>query len=219
MQKDRTRTRSLVEFVCRELERRIINGELPPGTRLEESSVARELGVSRTPVREAIRQLAAARLVEHSPNRSAVVARPGREELVSLFESAAELEALCARFAAARMRGLDRIELQRLAEACEAAADRSDMLAYAEANERMHEFIWQAAGNNTLRELMGMIRARTAPFRLQQFRHADRVQASLAEHRAIVEALIAGDAEAAAEAMRMHLTHAGRKVLQFVFPG
>lgn len=215
----RKRTRSLVDYVRREMEQRIITGELAPGTRLEEAAIARELGVSRTPVREAVRQLAAARLVEQALNRSAVVAKPDRDELASLFETTAELEALCAGFAAGRMRQIDRPELERLCKACETAAQAGDLAGYADANELFHDFIWQAAANASLREVMAMIRTRTAPFRMAQFSDPMRVEASIREHRRIFEAISAGDADAAATAMRDHLAGAGRKVLKFVFPG
>ena len=85
-----------------------MRGTFQPGAALDEMELARRFGVSRTPVREAIRQLAASGLIDARAHRAAVVARPSEERLLGMFEAMAELEALCAGFAAERMTGAER---------------------------------------------------------------------------------------------------------------
>src|SRR5207253_5873840 len=86
----------------------IVRGALPPGASLDETEIARRFNVSRTPVREALRQLAVSGLVEARPHRGAVVARPSLDRLTAMFEAMAELEALCAGLAAERMAAAER---------------------------------------------------------------------------------------------------------------
>src|SRR6185312_5054579 len=103
---------TLAETLRLQLADAIVRGALQPGTALDETELARRFAVSRTPVREAIRLLAASGMVETPAHRAAVVARPTSERLAGMFEVMAELEALCAALAAGRMTGIDRRELE-----------------------------------------------------------------------------------------------------------
>src|SRR5689334_4325984 len=94
----------------------IIRGVLPPGAPLDETDIARRFKVSRTPVREALRQLAASGLIETRAHRGAIVARPSTEQLIGMFEAMAELEALCAKIAAERMTSPERTALEAVHE-------------------------------------------------------------------------------------------------------
>src|SRR5664279_6485642 len=94
----------------------IVRGVLPPGSALDETDIARRFSVSRTPVREALRQLAASGLVDARAHRGSVVARPSIERLTGMFEAMAELEALCAGLAAARMPAAERHRLEAIHE-------------------------------------------------------------------------------------------------------
>jgi len=183
----------------------IAAGRLAPGTPLEEERLAAAHGVSRTPVREALRLLAATGLVEQRPRRGAVVSRPDPRRLAEMFQAMAELEAICAGLCA---RGMDRAARQRL-RARHAAMARlaaaGDLAAYREANVAFHEALYAGAGNAYLAELAGTTRQRLAPFRAAQLGGRDRLAASHAEHGAIVAAILAGDASAAGAAVRAHL--------------
>ena len=104
--------RTLAENLRHQLADEIMTGVLAPGVALDETEIARRFGVSRTPVREAIRLLNASGLVEARPHRAAVVAQPSPARLVGMFEAMAELEALCATFAAERMTRIERQALE-----------------------------------------------------------------------------------------------------------
>ncbi len=183
----------------------IVSGALEPGTPLDEALFARRFGVSRTPIREAIRQLSAVGLVQVRPHRGAVVALPTPQELQGMFEVMAELEALCAGLSALHMTATERRDLERLHKALGTIARRGDPLRYHEANESFHGAIYAGTHNSYLAEITAMTRLRVAPFRRAQFRASGRLDLSHKEHEQVVKAIIAGDRELAAQAMRDHI--------------
>lgn len=210
-------TPSLVTYVRQQIERRIISGELRPGARLEEKTMATELDVSRTPVREALRQLLAARLIEQSPNRTAIVAMPSRNEISNLFETTAELEAVAARFSAGRIREMDKSRLIEARDACEKMLQANEQAAYGKFNEQYHDLICTSTGNPSLRDVVHSLRIRLAPFRHAQFSDSARMKESNEEHMRITAAILAGNGDEAAEEMRMHINNAGVSVLNMLF--
>lgn len=193
-----------------ELADEIARGRLEPGSALDETSLAERFGVSRTPVREALRELTAAGLVEHRPHRGAVVAMIDARRLDEMFVVMAELEALCAGLAATSMTAAERAELDAMhAEAAELVR-LGDLAAYREANDRFHEFIYAASHNPFLEETVLGVRRRVLAFRRAQFHGLGRLAVSHAEHERVVRALQRGDREAAVREMRAHLTSSGR---------
>ena len=183
----------------------IAAGRLPPGTPLEEERLAAAHGVSRTPVREALRLLAATGLVEQRPRRGAVVSRPDPRRLAEMFQAMAELEASCATLCARAMGKAARARLAARHAAMGRLAEEGDLRAYQEENVAFHEALYAGAGNGYLAELAQATRVRLAPFRAAQLGGQDRLAASHAEHGAIVAAILAGDGAAAAAAVRAHL--------------
>ncbi len=161
--------------------------------------------MSRTPVREAIRQLAASGLVEARPHRGAVVARPSEERLLGMFEAMAELEALCAGLAAERMTGGERRALEAAHEELRALIQSGDPQRYHEINEAFHGAIYAGAHNAYLAEMTLATRARVQPFRRAQFRNLGRLAKSHGEHDRVVVAILRGDRDGAASAMRAHI--------------
>jgi DNA-binding GntR family transcriptional regulator len=183
----------------------IVRGALPPGAPLDESEIARRFKVSRTPVREALRQLVASGLVFSRAHRGAVVARPSIERLTGMFEAMAELEALCAGLAAERMPAAER-------QALEAVHEELRLLSYAgnpdrfhEVNERFHNAIYAGSQNGYIAEMTLATRVRVQPFRRAQFRNLGRLAKSHAEHDRVVIAIMRGDRVGAAGAMRAHI--------------
>ncbi|MDT8345301.1 MAG: GntR family transcriptional regulator [Thermohalobaculum sp.] len=189
----------------------ILTGELGPGSRLDEVSLATRFGVSRTPIREALLQLASSGLVVLRPRRGAVVAEIGPRRMVEMFEVMAELEAICARLAARRATKDDEARIVAHHGACSTAAAASDEDAYYYENEAFHEVIDAAAHQEFLSEQTRALRHRLKPYRRLQLRARGRVQTSFNEHEAIVHAILAHDADAAAEAMRAHIVVQGER--------
>ena len=178
---------------------------LPPGAALDETEIARRFQVSRTPVREAIRQLAASGLIEMRAHRSSIVARPSTAQLIGMFEAMAELEALCARMAAERMTIAERDALEAAHEELRLLVRYGNPQPYHEVNEAFHSTIYSGAHNDYLAQLTQATRARVRPFRRAQFRNLGRLAKSHAEHDLVVSAILRGDREGAARAMRDHI--------------
>lgn len=196
-----TRTESLRLQIADE----IVSGVLAPGTPLDEQELAARFGVSRTPVREAIRQLSASGLVSVRPHRGAVVALPTPAQLNDMFEAMAELEALCAGMAARNMTVPDRRGLEALHNDLRLLVHEGDPTSYHEKNEAFHAAIYSGSHNGYLAELTLMTRTRVAPFRRAQFRATGRLGGSYQEHDLIVQAILRGDQQGAGDAMRAHI--------------
>lgn len=183
----------------------ITRGTLPPGTALDETALAARFGVSRTPVREALRELTASGLVDARPHRGAVVARPSVERLQNMFDVMAELEALCAGLCALNMTPPERQKLEQLHADMSEFMRQGDFTAYREANEQFHTSIYAGSHNDYLVEITLGTRRRLSPFRRAQFRALGRLALSHAEHDQVVTAILRGDRDGAAAAMRSHI--------------
>ncbi|HEX7272782.1 MAG TPA: GntR family transcriptional regulator [Casimicrobiaceae bacterium] len=202
-----TRTQALREAI----EDRIATGAFPPGMRLDESELAQQFGVSRTPLREALIQLSSMGVVSTRPRRGAVVADVTPQRLLEMFEVMAELEAMCARLAARRMSKADEEELLAAHRACEAAVTAADPDDYYHKNERFHHAIYRASHSGFLAELAIALQRRLRPYRRLQLRVRNRMSTSFSEHVQIVEAIAQGDPEAAADRLRQHILVQGTR--------
>jgi DNA-binding GntR family transcriptional regulator len=183
----------------------IVRGALAPGAPLDETDIARRFNVSRTPVREALRQLAASGLVDARAHRGAVVARPSLERLTGMFEAMAELEALCAGLAAERMPAADRQRLEMIHEELRVLSHAGNPERFHAINERFHNAIYAGSKNGYIAEMTLATRVRVQPFRRAQFRNLGRLAKSHAEHDRVVVAIMRGDRVGAAAAMRAHI--------------
>ncbi len=194
-----------VEMLVRRLSAGIVEGAIAPGVRLDEQSLAERFEVSRTPVREALAQLAAHGLVERRPHRGVVVAGLSMERLLHLFELMTELEGVCARLAALRMTDAERAALAADHLGARALAQTEDSARYADANRLFHLAIYDGAHNPELVNTTRDVRNRLAPFRRAQFQVHGRPSASWVEHDAVAQAILAQDGERACAAMRAHI--------------
>jgi DNA-binding GntR family transcriptional regulator len=183
----------------------IVRGTLRPGAPLDETDIARRFNVSRTPVREALRQLVASGLVEARAHRGAVVARPSIERLTGMFEAMAELEALCAGLAAERMTPVERHRLEAVHEELRLLSYAGNPDRFHEVNERFHNTIYAGSQNAYIAEMTLATRVRVQPFRRAQFRNLGRLAKSQVEHDRVVVAILRGDKAGAAAAMRDHI--------------
>ena len=199
------------EHVRELIEEGIATGKFPPGMRLDEVELAQRFDVSRTPLREALFQLASAGIVEMQPRRGTVVAEVSPHRMVEMFEVMGELEAMCGRLAARRMTERERAELMAAHDACRAARDAGDTDGYFYCNDRFHAAIYSGSHNAFLHEQAVQLHRRLRPYRRLQLHVRNRMGVSFHEHEAIVQAIQAGDAEAAGQALRTHVTVQGER--------
>ena len=208
------KVQSRADHVRLKLEQAIVTGALQPGARLDEQSLAKEFGVSRTPVREALAQLASIGLVVLRPR--ATVAALSLRDLIDMFDVMAELESMCARLAARRITRPERDELLAAHKAASALVESDDADDYYAANARLHEVIYAASHNEFLKDTVSSIRNRCAPYRRLQLRQPGRLAKSNAEHEAIVTAILAGQEERAGQLIRAHILVQGEMFNDFV---
>jgi DNA-binding GntR family transcriptional regulator len=197
--------KTLAEELRLQLADEIVSGALAPGAALDETRLAKRFDVSRTPVREAIRLLVASGLVEVRAHRAAVVAQPSANQLAGMFEVMAELEALCAGFAAERMTGVERRVLEDYHEELRVMIQSGDPQRYYEVNESFHTTIYTGAHNTYLADITLVTRSRVQPFRRAQFRNLGRLAKSHIEHGRIVQAILRGEEGIASSAMYAHI--------------
>ena len=199
-----------------DLKERIFSGQLPPGHRLDEQDLADYYAVSRTPVREALRQLAAAGLVLMRGRQGAIVAWLTVKRLIELWQVLADLEGLSARLAARRATPVLIAQLQQAHQRLvEVVADR-DFLTFAEVNADFHGLIYEASQNQFLIENVRELRQRTAIYAGHITQQPGRFNDTLMEHQAVLDAIIAHDGDAADRAMRKHLDMLGDSFADFL---
>lgn len=194
----------------------ISSGELAPGTTLDEQQLADRYGASRTPVREALRQLATSGMVEVRPRRGVIVRHVTADEVMDMFETMAELEAVCVRLATYRITPLERSRLLRIHEASQAAVEQGDVDAYDALNRDFHEAIYRAAHNDFLADQAIAVRTRLNAFRRMQLRQARRLASSRAEHDAVMQAIAEGNGEEAGRRMRAHMLNAASALDSYI---
>jgi DNA-binding GntR family transcriptional regulator len=198
------------EAIAARLAEDIVAGLMKPGTPLDETALARAFGTSRTPVREALRQLAPTGLVQVTPRRGAFVAIPDSIQLGEMFLVMAELEAMAAALSALAMTPEQRRGLERQHAAMAAMVRAADVAAYRAANVAFHHLLYLGAHNGYLGEIATATRRRLAPFRAAQLEAPDRLRRSHEEHGGILTAIQRGDAADAAGRMRGHIGLTGQ---------
>jgi DNA-binding GntR family transcriptional regulator len=204
---------TLSQSIAQTLASEIVSGRLPSGSRLDENSIAKRFNVSRSPVRDALRQLAPTRLVENFPRRGFFVAKVDRTKLQGVYEALSEIEALCAGLCALRAEASERRNIEAIHTKAKAAARADDGEAYAAVNDDLHDAIYASAHNTTIRNIAADLRQQLAPFRSNLFFQRERIEDSLREHQVLIKAIMDRDAEAAASAMRRHAARTALNVL------
>jgi DNA-binding GntR family transcriptional regulator len=183
----------------------IAEGEFVPNQRLVEADLSERFGASRASVRTALLQLPSEGLVERVQNRGARVRAVSLTEAIEITEIRMALEGLCAAKAAERATDDDREQLRTIGAAMQSAVTAGDLLGYSELNKRLHAFIRALAGQTTAQTLLERLRVQNVRHQFQLAMHPGRAAVSLPQHLDIIEAVCAGDPDAAEAAMRRHL--------------
>ena len=198
------------------LELEIVGGTLPPGMRLDEPSLVRRFGVSRTPVREALHQLGAIGLLEMRKGRSPVVAALSPQDLIDGLEVLTELEGLSGALAAKRASTRERAGIVRLHKIMARAAEKNRIEDYYHLDVDFHDAIYRATHNELLEKQLRSLRQRFAPYRRNHFLRQGRLHQSYEEHGLIVAAIVEGDAGGAMQAARNHINRNGAVLADFL---
>ena len=202
------RTRSRADFVFESLRDAISDGRIAVGERVREEEIARELGVSRTPVREALQRLHQRGLLVFGNGRGLVVAELSQHQVLQLYAMREILEGSAARFAAQHANATDVSILYRLQK--DLAEAKPDALLLVTLNRRFHQAIYEAAHNQYLMQTLNMLHDSLALLHNATFRVPSRRSESDEEHRRIVAAIEKHDPDAAEEAARQHIRQAQR---------
>lgn len=212
-----TETRgSRADAIVAAITEEIISGERPPGSHLNEQELADRFKVSRTPVREALRQLSSAGLTDLNARRGAFVARIPIPRLIQMFEVMSEIEALCARLAARRMTGEEKAQLSKTHDSYRKYVAAKNVSLYFDASNEFHRLIYAGAKNEVLQELALTMYSRLTPYRRRQLALSRRTEKSFDEHGGVLKAILEGDAEAAEAAMRGHTGVVGDNVMDLI---
>lgn len=204
----------LRDVVFNTLRKAILTGKLKPGERLMEVHLANRLGVSRTPIREAIRKLELEGLVIMIPRQGAEVARITEKSLKDVLEVRRALDALSVELACDRITSED---TKRLWEACqefERAARGKDAAVIAKADVALHDIIVEATGNLRLQQLVNNLAEQMYRYRFVYIKEESRHDNLVAEHREIYESIAARDKERAAKAAKIHIDNQEKAVIR-----
>lgn len=203
----------LRDLVFTTLRQAILKGELLPGERLMEIQLAEKMGVSRTPIREAIRKLEREGLVIMVPRRGAEVAGISEKMLRDVLEVRMTLEKLALRLAFKRQ-GTDLIEkLEAAEQAFQDAIEGEKLIDMAEADEQFHFLIYEAADNDKLRELLNSLKENMYRYRLEYLKDENYRRSLMEEHNAIIEAFKTNDLEKGLEVTDTHIANQERAVI------
>ncbi|WP_172327381.1 GntR family transcriptional regulator [Mangrovicoccus sp. HB161399] len=204
------------EELRQDLERLIVEGELKPGDRLDETEIAARFSVSRTPVREAIKGLVATGLVEVRGRQGTMVTQLSIPMLIEMFDLMAALEGLCARLAARRASREEKAAMLEIQERLEAAFEEGDPVAFYWINEEFHDLLYAAAHTHFLASQTIALRLRLSPYRRQVTYQPGKMRATLSEHREIIDAIDAGDSDRAMVAASEHVRLLGDHLSDFI---
>jgi DNA-binding GntR family transcriptional regulator len=195
----------LHKLVVEQIQQMIIEGALAPGTRLNERLLCEKLGVSRTPLREALKILAALGLVELLPNRGAAVVQLSAQDIAETFEVISHLEAMAGELACARITDAEINEIRALHFEMLACHARRDLPAYYRTNQSIHDLINRAARNEVLREIYVTVNSRVKALRFSSNLDRERWDSAVREHSTMIEALEARDGARLSAILESHL--------------
>ncbi len=204
----------LRDVVFNTLRQAILTGELKPGERLMEIHLANKLGVSRTPIREAIRKLELEGLVTMIPRRGAEVAQITEKSMSDVLEVRRAVDALCVELACER---ISEEELEALKAACdsfEEAVKSGDVKKIAQADVALHDIIVRATGNQRLVQLVNTLSEQMYRYRFEYIKDVSQHESLVEEHRIIYESILKKDKETASEAAKLHIDNQEKTIIK-----
>ena len=197
--------KTMHQEVASQIRKMIHKGVLVQGQKINEKQLCESMGVSRTPVREALRLLKSDGLINLVPHKGAFVSQPCIEEINDMFEVMSVLEGTCARLAASKMMEKDLTKIESLHEELERHYENRDHEAYLKTNNVFHEFIQELAGNKVLNDVINGLRQKISLYRQRQLYQPERFRQSIQEHRDLLDALRMRDPGSSEYLMKRHL--------------
>jgi len=206
----------LSQKVYRILKERIIKGNLKPGEKILEVNIAEQLGVSRTPIREALRELAAEGFVKMIPNQGMVVSNVSIEDIKEVLQIRKLLEGFAASIAAKKINKGEIKKLEKIIEKMNISISKDDVLVYSDLNGEFHNLILKVCGNKRLIKICANLSGSDHRFRIRALRdNSERLKYSLKEHQEIVDALKKEDSEQAARRSKKHIKNVLKNILAY----
>lgn len=204
----------LRDVVFNTLRQAILTGELKPGERLMEIHLANKLGVSRTPIREAIRKLELEGLVTMIPRRGAEVAQITEKSMNDVLEVRRAMDALCVELACDRITPEELEQLRRTCDGFEAAVKTKDVKRIAQADVALHDIIVHATGNQRLIQLVNNLSEQMYRYRFEYIKDTSQHERLVEEHRIIYESIVRKDKETASQAAKTHIDNQEKSIIR-----
>ncbi len=205
----------LSKKVYRLIKDRITKGDFKSGTKIYEIGIARKLGVSRTPVREALRELAAEGLVKIEPNLGAMVIDYSIDDLQEVLQIRRLIEGFAASIAAQKINEVELKELEKIISKMNLCIEKEDVVGYSEANAEFHDLIFKICGNKRLSKIHENLSDTDHRFRIRALRkNSGRLKYSLQEHKKIFEALKGKNSEKAESFSKEHIDKVWKNILK-----
>lgn len=204
----------LRDVVFNTLRKAILTGTLQPGERLMEIHLANQLGVSRTPIREAIRKLELEGLVIMIPRRGAEVAQITEKDLKDVLEVRRTLDALCAELACDRITDEEKLQLKKACAEFKDATISGDVTTIAEADVKLHDIIVAATGNKRLIQMVNNLSEQMYRYRFEYIKDESQHNHLVDEHRMIYEGIIQNDKVKAAQAAKVHIDNQEKSIIK-----
>ena len=216
IQQSITKKNTRTEILVSEIEKLIVNGSMVPGQRLDEMVLAKKYGVSRTPVREAIRALIAIGLVQNTGKQGSQVAKLSISMLIEMFELMAVLEGMCAQLAARRATKNQLFEMQKTHELLEKTFEKGTHKEFYNVNLQFHDLLYNASHTQYLADETLRLRRRLSPYRMRVTFQPGRMNSTLEEHNKILIAIKKGESELAKNEAISHLRLIGNDLEDFI---
>ena len=216
IQQSITKKNTRTEILVSEIEKLIVNGSMVPGQRLDEMVLAKKYGVSRTPVREAIRALIAIGLVQNTGKQGSQVAKLSISMLIEMFELMAVLEGMCAQLAARRATKNELLEMKKTHQLLEKTFEKGNHKEFYNVNLQFHDQLYNASHTQYLAEETLRLRRRLSPYRMRVTFQPGRMNSTLEEHNKILIAIKKGESELAKNEAISHLRLIGNDLEDFI---